>query len=277
MANPDPPDDRREEPVLTPDQARPNVIPEFLQAVGPAPGAAPGHTPERHGMPPDPGCYEARYGLTRWPKLYLVLARDLGLLAVGIFGHVTTPWRVSFIAVGAISVRYVIVLFGRKVAFRADQAGITLPATPFARFVPRAYTAWARTLAWPPTFESFFAPWADVKQIIFDTTKWRGVSTPYIRIELRDASAPPAPSRSITMWRLDRERLAAIVAAAAPGVAILYKGTWPVAKMTPEQEAEYALGFGVARSDLSKDAQLAYDRLVEQRARAGTPPPGSQH
>jgi len=38
-------------------------------------------------------------------------------------------------------------------------------------------------------------------------------------------------------------------------------------KMTHEQEARYALDFGVARSDLSEDAQLAYDRLVEQRAR----------
>jgi len=38
--------------------------------------------------------------------------------------------------------------------------------------------------------------------------------------------------------------------------------------MTPEQEARYALNWEVAKSDLSKDAQLAYDRLVEQRARA---------
>jgi hypothetical protein len=30
--------------------------------------------------------------------------------------------------------------------------------------------------------------------------------------------------------------------------------------MTPEQEARYALDFGVARSDLPEDAQLAYDR-----------------
>jgi protein-S-isoprenylcysteine O-methyltransferase Ste14 len=44
-------------------------------------------------------------------------------------------------------------------------------------------------------------------------------------------------------------------------------------KMTPEQEAAYALDFGVARSDLPKDAQLAYDRLAEQRARAGAPAP----
>ncbi len=40
-----------------------------------------------------------------------------------------------------------------------------------------------------------------------------------------------------------------------------------MAKMTPEQEAAYALDFGVARSDLPKDA-LAYDRLAGQRARA---------
>jgi hypothetical protein len=43
-----------------------------------------------------------------------------------------------------------------------------------------------------------------------------------------------------------------------------------MAKMTPEQEAQYALDFGVARSDLPKDAQLAYDRQMEQRARAAT-------
>lgn len=41
-------------------------------------------------------------------------------------------------------------------------------------------------------------------------------------------------------------------------------------KMTPEQEAEYALGFGVARSDLLRAAQEAYDRLVEQRTSGGT-------
>src|SRR5215469_951018 len=41
-----------------------------------------------------------------------------------------------------------------------------------------------------------------------------------------------------------------------------------MAKMTPEQEAAYALDFGVARSDLPPEAQLAYDRLVEEQARA---------
>ena len=46
--------------------------------------------------------------------------------------------------------------------------------------------------------------------------------------------------------------------------------------MTPEQEAIYALESGVARSDLPWDAQLAYDRLVAQRARAATPVPASR-
>jgi hypothetical protein len=46
-------------------------------------------------------------------------------------------------------------------------------------------------------------------------------------------------------------------------------------RMTPEHEAAYALDFGVARSDLPEDAQLAYDRLLEQRARARSPAPAS--
>lgn len=44
-------------------------------------------------------------------------------------------------------------------------------------------------------------------------------------------------------------------------------------EMTPDQEAAYALDFGIARSDLPPDAQLAYDRLVEQRARAAASAP----
>ena len=40
-----------------------------------------------------------------------------------------------------------------------------------------------------------------------------------------------------------------------------------MAEKTPEQEALHALDSGVARSSLPPDAQLAYDRLVEQRAR----------
>jgi len=47
-------------------------------------------------------------------------------------------------------------------------------------------------------------------------------------------------------------------------------------KMTPEQEAAYALDFDVSRSDLSEQGQLAYDRLIEQRAHPITPAPLAQ-
>jgi protein-S-isoprenylcysteine O-methyltransferase Ste14 len=42
-------------------------------------------------------------------------------------------------------------------------------------------------------------------------------------------------------------------------------------KLTPEEEARYALDFGIARSDLPEAAQLAYDRLAQQRGRAPAP------
>lgn len=50
-------------------------------------------------------------------------------------------------------------------------------------------------------------------------------------------------------------------------------------KMTPEQEAAYALDYGVARADLPEDAQLAYDHLAEERARGPkpAPPPGAEN
>ena len=46
-----------------------------------------------------------------------------------------------------------------------------------------------------------------------------------------------------------------------------------MAKMTPEREAAYALRWGIARSGLPPEAQLAYDRLVEQQARAAASAP----
>ena len=46
-----------------------------------------------------------------------------------------------------------------------------------------------------------------------------------------------------------------------------------MAKMTPEQEAAYALRWGLARNDLPAEAQLAYDRLTEQQARAAASAP----
>ncbi len=43
-------------------------------------------------------------------------------------------------------------------------------------------------------------------------------------------------------------------------------------KMTPAQEAAYALDYGVARSDLGMAAQLEYDRLLADRQANGQAP-----
>jgi hypothetical protein len=47
-------------------------------------------------------------------------------------------------------------------------------------------------------------------------------------------------------------------------------------RMTPEEEAEYAIAFNVSRADLPREAQGVYDRLLEQRMRGQPPRPVSQ-
>src|SRR5260370_1960317 len=76
----------------------------------------------------------------------------------------------------------------------------------------------------------------------------------------------------MTAWELTADRPGAVGVWSHLGLessVSTERGEWcPMAKMTPEQEARYALNWEVARSDLSKDAQLAYDHLVEERAPA---------
>jgi hypothetical protein len=111
-------------------------------------------------------------------------------------------------------VPYVILRAG-QVAFRADQAGITFPAMPFSSWI-----------VWGPSGESEreFIRWSHVKGITLYTKRGKGLGrfykTPLIEIwHPRDAHHTLS-SRSITTWRLDRDRLAAIAAVAAPGIAI---------------------------------------------------------
>jgi hypothetical protein len=120
----------------------------------------------------------------------------------------------------------------RLIAFRADHAGITLGTVPGA-LTPRRGPA-------------VFVPWADVEQIVLYPAYPRGVGryaqVQRIGIQRREGAPPlprgnePAPdcpvpgvaagaTRKITGWRLDRERLAAVTAAVAPGIPILDAGT----------------------------------------------------
>jgi hypothetical protein len=163
-----------------------------------------------HGrVPPKPDCYEIRFGLAGYEALFPVFG--LLFLAPGIFVPGSLAQRLVFIACGGLFiVPYVILLALRPIVFRADHAGITLgPELPTLQI------------------SSSFIPWADVDTVSLyrrvGLSNQRGKSPgTYIEIVLDD-NEPAAlwATRRINTWRLDRQRLAAVTATAAPGVRIV--------------------------------------------------------
>jgi hypothetical protein len=114
----------------------------------------------------------------------------------------------------------------RMIAFRADRAGITLGAVPGNPGGGRA---------------AVLVPWADIQQVIIypvdPVGRGRYAKVRCIGIQRRPGAAAlpegneqapgcPVPdvasgaTRRIVGWRLERERLAAVIAAAAPGIPI---------------------------------------------------------
>jgi len=132
---------------------------------------------------------------------------------MGIFAPESLPARVIVVALGGLfAVPYVILLVTRKIVFRADHAGITLgPELPMFQF------------------STVFIPWADIKKITLykitrpSRTMGRQPGT-YIGIVPHDRAPADAAARRINTWRLDRGRLAAVTAAAAPGAPIVDAG-----------------------------------------------------
>jgi hypothetical protein len=178
--------------------------------------------------------YEERYRLTG--RAAAVLAVSALLVAVGFLWHlpvVFLPFGLGLAALAAQGAG-VIDQARRTTAFRADQAGITLGAVPDKLTVHRG--------------SRLFIPWPDVERIILYRVHRRGhghIPVPCIGVQRRATAAPlrwgnePAPgcpvarvpawaTRTITGWRLDRDRLAAVLAAMAPGVPILDTGTDPL-------------------------------------------------
>jgi hypothetical protein len=161
-------------------------------------------------MAAGPGGYAVRFRLAGWEAL----APPFGLLsaAFGIFAPDPLYLRVFFIALGGfLTVPYVIMLAGRTAVFRADQAGITLgPEVLMLQFSAQ------------------FFPWADIKKITFYTiTRWSQTTgkQPGTYIGIVPRRTPRAgAARRINTWRLDRARLAAVTAAATPGVRIVEAG-----------------------------------------------------
>jgi len=179
----------------------------------------------------DLGCYEERYRLT---------ARAGPSLAGGICSF-------AVLSVGPLSVQVIFIVLSvilvlpwligpvcRMVAFRADPVGITLGTDP---------------AGWPfRRVPAVFVHWADVEQIIlyplYPRARSRYAHVQCIGIRRRQGTVGLAPgskpgsgrpvpgrasgaSRKIITWRLDRDRLAAIAAAVAPGIPIVDAGPGP--------------------------------------------------
>jgi hypothetical protein len=153
----------------------------------------------------------------------LGLAAGLLSVGLGILWH--TPVIFTAIAL-LVAILAVIALGRRMIAFRSDHAGITLGAMPDKLTFRRG--------------QAVFVPWADAEQIILYPACLRGqgsyASVQCIGVQRRDIARPcprPAsrpPAAQYLAWRpgrvagllaggrLDRERLAAVTAAMAPGI-----------------------------------------------------------
>jgi hypothetical protein len=180
-------------------------------------------------MPPDPGRYEERYR-----PAHAVAGVVTFLITTGLAFLAVAPWVTGVvIAAGLLIMVGSGVAARRAVAFRADYAGITLGVAPGMRMARGPAVA---------------IPWADVEKIILYRARHSGQG-PHegvrcIGVQRREGAAAlprgneQAPgcavpgvaagaARRITGWRLDRERLAAVTAAVAPGVPIVDAGTGP--------------------------------------------------
>ena len=167
-------------------------------------------------MLPDPGRYEERYRLTgaAWGLASALLAVGLGFL------------RHTHLIFAALTILAVIpaalAVALRPVAFRADHAGLTLGS------------GWQL-----PGRPAAFIPWAHVEKIIlYPGYTSGGNQMQCIGVQRRDGApalprgnkqAPwcPVPgvaagaARPVKNWRLDRERLAAVTTAVAPGIPVI--------------------------------------------------------
>ena len=183
-------------------------------------------------MGPDLGCYEERYRLTGGAALGL--AACLLSIGLGFLWHTPVIFTVTAVLLAAVAAQGggVFAAARRTVAFRADHAGITLGTVP-GRLTPGRGSA-------------VFVPWADIEQIVlypvypgarggYAQARCIGIQrregTPALPAGNGQAPGCPVPgvaagaTRKITGWRLDRERLAAVTAAVAPGIPIVDAGT----------------------------------------------------
>ena len=171
-------------------------------------------------MLPDQGLYEERYRLTG--AVAASLAFSLVTLGLSVHGVHDPAWlALSVLAFVTVTLPIMTAAVTRRVAFRVDPLGVTLGGDPMR---------WTRL-----GNGSVFIPWTDVEKIVIYPA---GTGRPCVGIQ-RHASAPPLPqgnrparrcpvpgmaegaTRQTVAWRLDRERLTALVAAVAPAIPVI--------------------------------------------------------
>jgi hypothetical protein len=169
--------------------------------------------------------YEERYRLTG--RGAAGLAASALVVVIGFLWHLPVIFLPLGIGLAVLTAQGagVIDRARRTMAFRADEAGITLGAVPDKLTVHRG--------------SRLFIPWADVERIVLYPVRPRGRGAVRCVGVQRRATAGPLPwgneqapgcpvpgvpawaTRMVNGWRLDRDRLAAVTAAVAPGTPIL--------------------------------------------------------
>jgi hypothetical protein len=175
---------------------------------------------------PDQGLYEERYRLTG--SVAMSLAVSLGMFALAVHASEGVWLAMAVLAFVTVTLPALATAVGRKVAFRADPLGITLGAAPLSL----------------PGRDStpVFIPWCDVAGIVLygggKSGELGASERQCIGIQRRPGAprlprgnvpAPRCPvpgldegaTRQVVGWRLNRERLAALTAAVAPGIPVI--------------------------------------------------------
>lgn len=171
-----------------------------------APGPRMGH---HRRVLPDPGCYEERYRLTAGA----VPTLGASLVMIGLLFRTEALWVTGAVIAVALAILVGPALTARRrVAFRADYAGLLLGPAPGALMVRRG--------------TEVFVPWHEVDTIVLhpDDSGIVGRDKRVGRVEVRRRDQAPALTREVTGWRLNRERLASVTAAVAPGIAVVEAG-----------------------------------------------------
>jgi hypothetical protein len=170
---------------------------------------------------PDPGCYEERYRLTAGAAPTV----GASLIMTGLLFRTEALWTAGVVIAVALAILLGPALTARRrVAFRADYAGLAFGPAPSALMVRRG--------------PQVFIPWGEVDTIVLhpDQSGIVGREGRVGRVEVRRRDQAAAITREVSGWRLNRERLSSVTAAIAPGI--------PVIESKPGVEGSGQLGGG---------------------------------